>query len=148
MCSSIMRAGQERRARCAHTSSTLRNSSLDGHKIGAYLSLGSDERAQRAICLQEGDPPVGSAPQGRQILLNLGHALKYDERWAGEKGRLSPHRFCPERWLSEEGQKTGAFLPFGGGLRMCVGYLLAQAEMKVCEHHVDGFHDCMQIDGC
>ena len=69
--------------------------------------------------------------QGRQIFLNLGHTLKYDERWAGEMGRLSPHCFCPERWLSDEGQKTGAFLPFGAGLRMCVGYLLAQAEMKV-----------------
>jgi len=148
MRSSITRAGQEGRASCAHTSSTLRNSSLDGHKIGAYRSLGSNERAQRAICLQEGDSPVGSASQGRQILLNLGHTLKYDERWAGEKGRLSPNCFCPERWLSKEGQKTGAFLPFGGDLRMCVGYLLAQAEMKVCDHQVDEFHNCMQIGGC
>ena len=72
-----------------------------------------------------------SALQGRQIFLNLGHTLKYDERWAGEKGQLSPQQFYPERWLSEEGQKTGAFMPFGGGLRMCVGYLLAQSEMKV-----------------
>ncbi|CAK0785282.1 hypothetical protein CVIRNUC_008488 [Coccomyxa viridis] len=70
-------------------------------------------------------------PKGRQIFLNLGHSLKYDERWAGETGRLSPHCFCPERWLSEEGQKTGAFLPFGAGLRMCIGFLLAQTEMKV-----------------
>jgi hypothetical protein len=55
--------------------------------------------------------------QGRQIFLNLGYALKYDERW-----------------LSEQGQKTGAFMPFGGGLRLCVGYILAQAEMKVWPH--------------
>lgn len=67
------------------------------------------------------------------MFLNLGHALKYDERWAEAKGRMSPDHFCPERWLSEEGQKTGAFLPFGSGLRMCVGYLLAQAEMKVSQ---------------
>ena len=71
------------------------------------------------------------ALQGRQIFLNLGHTLKYDERWAGEKGQLSRQQFYPERWLSEEGQKTGAFMPFGGGLRLCVGYLLAQYEMKV-----------------
>ena len=65
------------------------------------------------------------------MFLSLGHALKYDVRWAGDKGKLAPDQFCPERWLSEEGHKAGAFLPFGTGSRMCVGYLLAQAEMKV-----------------
>ena len=77
------------------------------------------------------DMYASGALQGRQIFLNLGHALKYDNRWAEEKGQLSPQQFYPERWLSEEGQKTGAFMPFGGGLRLCVGYLLAQFEMKV-----------------
>lgn len=72
-----------------------------------------------------------AAWQGRLMFLCLGHALKYDTRWAGNTGKLAPDRFNPDRWLSEEGQKTGAFLPFGSGLRMCVGYLLAQAEMKV-----------------
>lgn len=74
---------------------------------------------------------LNTALQGRQVFLSLGHALKYDDRWAGATGRLSPGSFCPERWASEEGQRTGAFLPFGSGLRMCVGYLLAHAEMKV-----------------
>ena len=69
------------------------------------------------------------------MYLTLGHALKFDRRWAGETGRLAPDQFCPERWLSEEAQKTGAFLPFGNGARMCVGYLLAQAEMKVGLHN-------------
>ena len=73
-----------------------------------------------------------AARQGRPMFLSLGHTLKYDARWAGHEGKLAPDQFNPERWLSEEGQKVGAFLPFGTGLRMCVGYLLAQAEMKVC----------------
>lgn len=36
------------------------------------------------------------------------------------------------RWLTEEGQKVGAYLPFGAGARMCPGYHFAQLEIKVC----------------
>ena len=38
---------------------------------------------------------------------------------------------CACRWLTEEGQKTGSWIGFGGGPRMCLGYLLALAELKV-----------------
>ncbi len=69
--------------------------------------------------------------QGRTVLLFLGYAMEIDERWAGEAGERAPLSFCPERWLDEAGQKTGAWMPFGGGPRMCLGYLLAIAELKV-----------------
>jgi len=36
--------------------------------------------------------------------------------------------FRPERFL-EEGAESYAWLPFGGGIRRCVGAALAQAEM-------------------
>ena len=49
-----------------------------------------------------------------------------------EAGRETATWGAPRRWLSEEGQKTGSWLPFGGGPRMCLGYLLATAEIKVC----------------
>lgn len=69
--------------------------------------------------------------QGRNILLNLGYAMESDKRWAGEAGEHAPRSFCPERWPDESGQKTGGWVPFGGGPRMCLGYLLATAELKV-----------------
>ena len=39
-----------------------------------------------------------------------------------------PDRFRPERFL-DEGAESYAWLPFGGGIRRCVGAPLAQAEM-------------------
>jgi cytochrome P450 len=39
-----------------------------------------------------------------------------------------PHRFRPERFL-DEGAQSYTWLPFGGGIRRCIGAALAQAEM-------------------
>ena len=39
-----------------------------------------------------------------------------------------PHAFKPERWL-DESVESYAWLPFGGGIRRCIGAALAQAEM-------------------
>src|SRR5581483_2934130 len=39
-----------------------------------------------------------------------------------------PERFRPERFL-DEGAESYAWLPFGGGIRRCLGAALAQAEM-------------------
>ena len=39
-----------------------------------------------------------------------------------------PHRFRPERFLGD-GVESYAWLPFGGGIRRCIGAALAQAEM-------------------
>ncbi len=39
-----------------------------------------------------------------------------------------PQRFSPERFL-DEGAESYAWLPFGGGIRRCLGAALAQAEM-------------------
>ena len=39
-----------------------------------------------------------------------------------------PHEFRPERFL-DEGAESYAWLPFGGGIRRCIGAALAQAEM-------------------
>lgn len=35
------------------------------------------------------------------------------------------------RWLTEEGHRVGAHLPFGGGARMCLGYNFGLLEIKV-----------------
>lgn len=39
-----------------------------------------------------------------------------------------PHEFRPERFIDEEATSY-SWLPFGGGIRRCVGAALAQAEM-------------------
>jgi cytochrome P450 len=61
--------------------------------------------------------------------------LHRDSRWW-----IEPDRFWPQRWLFPEagqphrfdpkapGQPRGAFLPFGAGLRMCIGEQFAWAE--------------------
>ena len=40
----------------------------------------------------------------------------------------SPHEFRPERF-ADEGAESYSWLPFGGGIRRCIGAALAQAEM-------------------
>jgi cytochrome P450 family 135 len=40
-----------------------------------------------------------------------------------------PHAFRPERWLEGEGEPY-TYIPFGGGVRRCLGAAFAQLEMK------------------
>jgi cytochrome P450 len=51
-----------------------------------------------------------------------------------------PHEFRPERFIEEEAPSY-AWLPFGGGIRRCIGAALAQAEMaeviRTVVSHVD-----------
>jgi cytochrome P450 len=41
-----------------------------------------------------------------------------------------PERFRPERWLDGAGESYG-WIPFGGGVRRCIGASFAQLEMKL-----------------
>jgi cytochrome P450 len=41
-----------------------------------------------------------------------------------------PHQFKPERFLERQ-YSSYEFMPFGGGVRRCVGEALAQFEMKI-----------------
>jgi cytochrome P450 len=61
-------------------------------------------------------------PAGATVLLPTS-LLQRDPR-----GFADPDRFEPERWLGGE-PPAGAFFPFGGGARRCVGEPLAQAEI-------------------
>ena len=97
---------------------------------------------------------------GSVLVLDVGNTLLEDERWASEppSSRFHPSRFEPERWLSAppsssgaaasasaDGEtndgdaaaaaaaslkRAGAHIPFGGGARMCAGYVLAAAELE------------------
>ncbi len=52
--------------------------------------------------------------------------LHHDARWWAD-----PATFRPERWLEEERARRHAFLPFGGGPRMCIGEGFAELEASV-----------------
>ncbi|KAL4444062.1 hypothetical protein ABPG75_011799 [Micractinium tetrahymenae] len=67
-------------------------------------------------------------PKGTRMQCSLAQPLLTDARWAGE---ADPLQFRPERWLDGAAHRTGAWIPFGGGPRLCLGWLLAMAEMKV-----------------
>jgi len=42
-----------------------------------------------------------------------------------------PHAFRPERFLGEDAPSTYEWLPFGGGIRRCIGASFAQYEMRI-----------------
>jgi len=42
----------------------------------------------------------------------------------------NPHQFRPERFLERQ-YSAFEFMPFGGGARRCIGYALAQYELKI-----------------
>jgi cytochrome P450 len=42
-----------------------------------------------------------------------------------------PDQFLPERFLGDDTAQDAAWMPFGGGVRRCLGASLAQLEMKV-----------------
>lgn len=52
-------------------------------------------------------------------------------RWLNSQGGLHASMFNPDRFLTEEGQKVGSFVPFGIGPRVCPGNALSMAEQKV-----------------
>ena len=47
-----------------------------------------------------------------------------------------PHAFRPERWLDGTKPGTYTWIPFGGGVRRCLGAAFAQMEMRVVLEHL------------
>jgi hypothetical protein len=82
--------------------------------------------------------------RGDRLQLSLAQMMERDPRWAHlpADSPLAVAKFAPERWLEGEGAegRTGGWLPFGAGARMCLGYPLALAEIKV-----GGWADCARL---
>lgn len=70
--------------------------------------------------------------------------LHRDERWYAQ-----PERFMPERWTTEfeEGLHKYAYLPFGGGPRICIGNNFAMMEAKIILAHVAQKYRLSLVDG-
>lgn len=66
-------------------------------------------------------------PAGAEVIVSP-HALHHDARYFPD-----PLRFDPGRWTPDfvAGLPRGAFIPFGGGNRQCLGNLFAQTEIVI-----------------
>ncbi|GGU66417.1 cytochrome P450 [Lentzea flava] len=66
-------------------------------------------------------------PAGAEVIVSP-HALHHDERYFPE-----PRRFDPGRWTPEFAASLprGAFIPFGGGNRQCLGNTFAHTEIVI-----------------
>jgi cytochrome P450 len=71
-----------------------------------------------------------------QVILSLAHSIATDERWIND----SPQEFKPERWLRREGSAAGAWVPFGGGHRFCLGWQVSRAKYNQALHTVLHHH--------
>jgi cytochrome P450 len=69
-------------------------------------------------------------PKGWTVQLMVGRTTTTIPEWMD-----TVDQFMPERWLNAQGalakQEPPGFMPFGEGPRICLGMLLAKAEMKV-----------------
>uniref|UniRef100_A0A914ENY0 Cytochrome P450 n=1 Tax=Acrobeloides nanus TaxID=290746 RepID=A0A914ENY0_9BILA len=64
--------------------------------------------------------------KGTQVQVDV-FTLHYDKDFWGEDAE----KFVPERFLDNKTRHPGAFIPFGGGPRTCIGIRLAYMEEKL-----------------
>lgn len=63
-------------------------------------------------------------PKGATVLIPV-HAVHHDERWWPDPETYDPSRFLAE---NAKGRHRSAYLPFGGGKRICIGTSFALME--------------------
>jgi cytochrome P450 len=61
--------------------------------------------------------------EGTTVLIPI-HQIHHDERWWPD-----PETFDPNRFLGDHDRPRSAYLPFGGGRRICIGQSFALMEM-------------------
>jgi cytochrome P450 len=75
------------------------------------------------------DVMIGRYPvrKGSSVFLNI-YGMHRDERYFPDADRFDPERFSPER---EKSIPKHAYIPFGGGPRVCIGNAFAMMEAKL-----------------
>jgi cytochrome P450 len=68
-----------------------------------------------------------SIPKNSVVMLNI-YGLHYDSRYFPDPERFDPERFSPE---NEKHIPKYAYLPFGGGPRVCIGNAFASMEARL-----------------
>jgi cytochrome P450 len=74
-----------------------------------------------------------SIPEGWAALYQIAHTHEDSSIYTNPE-QFDPERFSPER--AEDKQKPFGYLPFGGGMRECLGKAFAQLVMKVFAAHL------------
>mmetsp|Transcript_37746 Transcript_37746/g.52417 ORF Transcript_37746/g.52417 Transcript_37746/m.52417 type:complete len:495 (+) Transcript_37746:238-1722(+) len=93
-------------------------------------------------CLRLSPPVLGNFREVLEdinfngILIPKGWSLVYDVSYmhTSEEYFQDPLKFFPMRFMVNP--NPAHFLPFGGGLRMCIGWQFAMLEMKLFLHHL------------
>ena len=66
-------------------------------------------------------------PKGAQIMISA-YVTQHDPRWFPSPETFDPERFSPER---AKQIPSGAFIPFSGGARVCIGKAFAMMELRL-----------------
>jgi len=61
-------------------------------------------------------------------------ATHYLDEWWSEPRRFDPERFGPGR--AEQDRPTHSWIPFGGGVHMCIGRRFAETQIRLVMHHL------------
>jgi len=61
-------------------------------------------------------------------------ATHYLDEWWSEPRRFDPERFGPGR--AEQDRHTHSWIPFGGGVHMCIGRRFAETQIRLVMHHL------------
>ena len=67
-------------------------------------------------------------PKGQILSLAFGPVMSDPSTYA-HPDRFDPARFLPDR--AEDKKVPGSFMPFGGGVRQCLGMALGKMEIKL-----------------
>jgi len=72
-------------------------------------------------------------PSGTSVAVMLAYTHRMEEYWT-EPERFDPERFSESR--AEDRRVPFSYLPFGGGVHLCLGMFFAENQAKLVAHHL------------
>ena len=112
-----------------HVLATLRDSLADGDE---YLDAVVEETLRIRPTVHDVGRRLGEELETSAGTLRPGTAVFASVHLLHRRADLfpDPQAFRPERYLGDERPSTYAWIPFGGGMRRCLGAAFAQFEMR------------------